>query len=274
VHSDDAPTIYVVGNPGPADATTRDLEHNMAELLAFDPIVSANVPLMKAMGDAAEMSLLHMVTKDPARTPTFTYFGNEDFFITAGSKAVACASVTACSNEQPGFNWNHGDFQNDITRTWLGLVGPGVRRIGRTGELFSDHTDVRPTLVRLAGLKDDYSHDGRVLFEILDRDALPPALRGRDETLSDLAAAYKAINAPRGELGRKSLRIATNALTGDAATITALDGRLNDLTARRNALAGRMIALLEAAAFENRPIDPGEARRLIERADDLLASVR
>jgi hypothetical protein len=274
VHSDDAPTVYVVGNPGPADATTRDLEHNMAELLAFDPIVSANVPLMKAMGDAAEMSLLHMVTKDPARTPTFTYFGNEDFFITAGSKAVACASVTACSNEQPGFNWNHGDFQNDITRTWLGLVGPGVRRIGRTGELFSDHTDVRPTLVRLAGLKDDYSHDGRVLFEILDRDALPPALRGRDETLSDLAAAYKAINAPRGELGRKSLRIATNALTGDAATITALDGRLNDLTARRNALAGRMIALLEAAAFENRPIDPGEARRLIERADDLLASVR
>jgi hypothetical protein len=104
VHNDDAPTVYIQGNPGPADPTTRALEHNMAALLAFDPVVSANVSLMQAMGDPAEMSLLHMVTKDPARTPTFTYFANDDFFITASSKAVACASLTACSDEQPGFN--------------------------------------------------------------------------------------------------------------------------------------------------------------------------
>ncbi len=152
------------------------------------------------------MALLHMVTKDPARTPTFVYFANDDFFITAGSKSPACTSIAACSGEQPGFNWNHGDIQADITHTWLGLVGPGVRRIGRTGEVFTDHTDIRPTLVSLAGLTDDYSHDGRVVFEILDRDALPHSLREHDATLSALAAAYKAINAPLGELGRKSLR--------------------------------------------------------------------
>jgi hypothetical protein len=132
VHSDDAPTVYVVGNPGPVDAATRALEHNMARLLAFDPVVSAIVPLVKAMADPVEMHLLHMVTNDPARTPTFTYFANDDFFITASSQAVPCASIMDCSNEQPGFNWNHGDFQSDITRTWLGLVGPGVRRLGRT----------------------------------------------------------------------------------------------------------------------------------------------
>src|ERR1700719_3575743 len=154
VHSDDAPTVYVAGNPGPADATTRALEHNMAALLAFDPVVNANVPLMQAMADPSEMALLHMVTKDPARTPTFAYFANDDFFITAGSKAAPCVSIAACSNQQPGFNWNHGDFQNDITRTWLGLVGPGVRRLGSTGELFTDHTDVRPTMIALAGLPD------------------------------------------------------------------------------------------------------------------------
>jgi hypothetical protein len=36
---------------------------------------------------------------------------------------------------------------------------------------------------------DDYSHDGRVLFEILDRDALPRTLSEHDATLSRLAAA-------------------------------------------------------------------------------------
>jgi hypothetical protein len=274
VHSDDAPTVYIKGNPGPADPVTRSLEHNVAGLLAFDPIVGGNVPLMKAMGDVAEMALLHMVTKDPARTPTFTYFGDADFFITASSKAVACASITACSNQQPGFNWNHGDFQSDITRTWLGVVGPGVRRLGRTGEVFSDHTDIRPTLVSLAGLKDDYAHDGRVLSEILDHSAMRSALRKSGESFSELANAYKAINAPLGELGRRSLKIATAALMGNATTIDALDGRINELTAQRNALAGRMIAMLEGAAFDNQPIDRAAAEQLVEEAEHLLESVQ
>jgi hypothetical protein len=273
VHSDDAPNVYIKGNPGPVDETTRGLEHNTASLVAFDPIVGTNVPLLAALADPAEMSLLHMVTKDPARTPTFTYFANDDFFITTGSTSVACTSIPACSNQQPGFNWNHGDIQKDITHTWLGLAGPGVRSLGRTGELFTDHTDVRPTLVSLAGLKDDYSHDGRVVFEILEQNALPSSLREHEDTLSALAAAYKAINAPLGELGRKSLRIATHAVTGDATTIDGLDGQINELTARRNAIASEMIAMLEAAAFENKPVDKNDATALIERARGLLESI-
>ncbi len=88
-----------------------------------------------------------------------------------------------------------------------------------------------------------------------------------------MAAAYKAINAPLGELGRKSLRIATHALTSDATTIDALDGQINDLTARRNAIASDMIAMLEAAEFQNTPVDRDEAWELIERARDLLGSL-
>ncbi len=49
VHSDDAPTVYIKGNPGPVDPTTRAFEQNAASLMAFDPIVGTNVPLMKAM---------------------------------------------------------------------------------------------------------------------------------------------------------------------------------------------------------------------------------
>jgi hypothetical protein len=273
VHSDDAPTVYVVGNPGPTDPQTRNVERDLAKLKAFDPIKGDNgmeVPLMQRMADPAEMAFLHMVTADPARTPTLTFFGNDDFFIFAtrlpGSPAP-CASLKACSNEQPGFNWNHGDFQQDITRTWLGLVGPHVRQAGATGAVFSDHTDVRPTLLHLAGLRDDYSHDGRVLVEVLN-EATPQAA-----TFSQLAGAYKAINAPVGVLGLRTLELSTRAIKGDDATYAALEGQITNLTAQRNALAGRMIAVLESAAFDHSRIDETEAAQLIEAARSLIDSV-
>jgi len=51
------------------------------------------------------------------------------------------------------------------------------------------------------GLSDDYAHDGRVLFEALTHDVLGKGLRAHQDTLSALAAAYKAINAPLGRSG-------------------------------------------------------------------------
>jgi hypothetical protein len=268
VHSDDAPTVYVTGNPGPTAALTRGLERNLAALVAFDPVTNSNPPLMQRMADPAEMAFLHMVTHDPARTPTLTFFGNDDFFITAARSVTACSPLAACSSEQPGFNWNHGDFQRSITHTWLALAGPHVRRQGETAETFTDHTDVRPTLLHLTGLSDDYAHDGRVIVEALDESVPQRA------TLSRLAAAYKQINAPLGELGRRTLMISTRALTGDDATYNALEEEIAGVTAQRNVIAGRMIAILEAAAFEHAPVDEEEARHLIAAAAGLIESVR
>ncbi|HEV3017715.1 MAG TPA: hypothetical protein VGY49_01730 [Burkholderiaceae bacterium] len=273
VHSDSAPNVYVLGQPGPTAASTRALEHHMGALQGFDPIVSRNVPVMAAMADPAEMALLHMVTSDPARTPTFTLFGNPDFYLTASSKATACASLAACSNQQPGFNWNHGDFQEDITRTWLGIVGPGVRPLGVSDQPFSDHTDIRPTLLALAGLTDDYAHDGRVLFEVLQSSALPNSAQQHRETLLRLADAYKAIDAPRGSLGRASLSVSTRAVASDDATYGAYVSSLTALTQQRNAIAASMIQMLEGAAFGNQPIDEGRAQSLTEAAEQLLRSV-
>jgi arylsulfatase A-like enzyme len=279
VHSDDAPTVYVNGQPGPTAPVTRSLEQNMANLLAFDPIKGRNVPLMNQMADPAGLSFLHMVTKDPTRTPTFTYFADDDFFLTASSRAKPCdpnnpGNFVACSNEQPSFNWSHGDFQDDITHTWLGLVGPGVQRKGETGEIFSDHTDVRPTVLNLVGLKDDYAHDGRVLFEVLDEETVPRSLREHNETLSRLAAAYKAINAPLGTLGKRVLQISTQALAGDTATYTALTAKIETITSERNTIAQAMNAMLENAAFDNQPIDENAAKTLIDEAQDLIASAQ
>jgi len=91
--------------------------------------------------------------------------------------------------------------------------------------------------------------------------------------ISQLAAAYKAINAPLGVLGRHTLRLSTVALSGDDATYATLEGQLANVTAQRNAIAGRMIAILEAAAFDHAQVDENEANELIAAANSLIASV-
>jgi len=128
-------------------------------------------------------------------------------------------------------------------------------------------------VLALAGLRDDYQHDGRVLIEVLHDEALPDSLNDHEGTLTRLAEAYKQINAPKGEFGRKTLDLSTIGVSGADATHSMVDMRINDLTNRRNAIAEEMIEMLEGAAFRNQAIDEDEAERLIDRANDLLSSV-
>jgi hypothetical protein len=285
VHSDDAPTFYIQGNPGQTDAATRRFEQEAGQALGFDAVDLSQGPngstnrLAQALADQSEQDLLHMITSDPARTPNFILFGNPDYFLSASGKTTPCTpanNAASCFTEEgpKGFAWNHGDYQNDIVQTWLGMVGPGVQPLGEFGSVFSDHTDIRPTILRLVGLKDDYAHDGRVLFEALNHEAAGGSLRAHQDVLSDLAAAYKAINAPVGELGLRTLTgISTTATSGNDATYAALSAQIKAITAKRNQIAGQMIAMLEAAAFDNQPIDEAAAASLIRQAHDLLASV-
>ena len=96
------------------------MEHDLDALTAINPITGNTDKLSSLLADQAEMKLLHMVTASPARTPTFTMFGNDNyFFFTA--KGGACVNQSDCVSEETGFAWNHGDFQRDITRnggTW------------------------------------------------------------------------------------------------------------------------------------------------------------
>lgn len=279
IHFDDAATFYINGNPSQTAAATRQLERESAVALGFDVIQGGDNLLAQALADQAEQSLLHMVSADPNRTPNFILFGNPDyFFLTSGSSPPpTCTPVTdaaSCFAEGSGFAWNHGDFQREITRTWLGMVGPGVAPLGTFGEIFTDHTDIRPTLIYLAGLRDDYTHDGRVLFEALTPGAAGPAWQANSRTLSALAAAYKEINAPLGKLGFRTLTgISTAALSGDDATYGALEARIGAITARRNEIAGEMIAMLEGAAFDHHPVDEARAWQLVAEAQALLASI-
>ena len=281
VHSDDAPTFYVNGNPSQTDTATRTLEQQAATMMGFDTVADdgagATNDVAQALADQAEQSLLHMITVDPNRTPNFILFGNDDYFLSASGKTTPLCSPTSnaasCFVEGTGFAWNHGDFQNQITRTWLGMVGPGVLSLGQYGEIFTDHTDTRPTILRLAGLKDDYAHDGRVITEIMEKDALPDSLQDNQALLQSLGQAYKQINAPRGELGRKTLHLSTQGLAGNAATYAADEATINSITTARNAIAGQMIAMIEAAEFDGVAIDPFASENLIHEANALLASV-
>jgi hypothetical protein len=271
VHSDSAPTVYLKGNPSQTDPVTRKFERDAAGLTAVNPITGATDNLTAALAGVTEMKLLHMVTADPARTPTFTLFGNENYFIFSSGSTANCNSGTSCITEPPGFAWNHGDFQEDITKTWLGLVGPGVRQFGVMSDLFSDHADVRPTMMALVGIEDDYDHDGRALFEVFTGKAGSRTVRAHRETLLRLAAAYKQINAPLGSLGKQTLLTSTAALAGDDTTYNTLDARLAGILSSRGALAAEMIAMLEDATFDRQALDEQKAKALINQANALLA---
>ena len=272
IHFDAAPTVYIIGNPARDAAVTRAFERATGKLTAVNPITGNTDKLTNFLADPVEEKLLHMVTDDPARTPTFTMFADPDYFLLTG--APNCNSP--CVSEERGFAWNHGDVAPEINTTWLGMVGPGVQHIGVDSTLWSDHTDIRPTILALLGLHDDYVHDGRVLFEDLYDWAVPQSLRAHRETLIRLAQVYKQINACVGQLGLASLVVSTRALESNASgdsTYSNLENQLASITTQRDALAGQMSALLENAAFKGQTIDEQQAKQFISQGQALLNQV-
>jgi hypothetical protein len=279
VHGDDAPTFYLAkkgaggGMLAQTDPQTRAFERSMAVLTNVNPYTGATDNLMVRMADQTGMKALHMITTgDPTRNPTFVFFGDADYFIT-DFPASTCES---CIN--PGFAWNHGDIQKEIATTWLGFVGPGVRNEGVTHRVWTDHTDVRPTILSLLGLKDDYQHDGRVITEPLHDHALPRSLREHRETLELLGATYKQVNASFGRFAKDVLAASTAALSSgsdsDDSAYAGIQSRIASLTTQRDTLATQMKAALAAAAFGGQAIGERDARKLIEQGEELLEQAR
>ena len=188
LESDSAPEFYVTGDPGPNSPQVRTLERDVSGLTASNPYTGTTQKIENYLADPAEMGILHMVNADPARTPTFALFAKPDYFLSPG--AANCS--TACVSVNSGFAYNHGDVAAEINTNYLGLAGPGVKHLGLDGQAPStgpnsagpnsgqvvvpnsgttgtwvDETDIRPTLIYLTGLKDDYENDGRVISEVL-----------------------------------------------------------------------------------------------------------
>lgn len=271
VIANSAPSLYVHDQPARTDPAVRTLERTAGTLSADDLATGKTVPLTEFMADPVEERLLHMVTGDPKRTPTVTLFGNDDFWI--GGGATSCG--TSCVSEDPTEAWNHGDVQPQITTTWLGLVGPGVARNGVDNATWSDHTDIRPTMLALLGLHDDYTSDGRVLLEDVDT-RLPEGQRAALLRLGDL---YSQLNAAVGEFGVDTLRASTVALESDTPgdrEYTAIENSLRQLGVERDALVAQLRAALTSGLnghgfLAQQQVDDLSARaaRLLDQAGQL-----
>jgi len=275
IHSDDAATTYVLGAPAFSDPAVRQLEKTMAGLSFVNPLTGLNESLLGtglgpelqgALVDQVGQKLLHMSSSlDPARDPTFTFFGNPDFFF----------NTFIPNGVDSGFAWNHGDIQPEIGRTFIAIAGPGVRNLGVTqpSDFFTDHVDVRPTLMYLSGLTDDYQHDGRVILELLDPQFLPSSLHAHSDTLLRLGQVYKQINAPFGSLAQSTLTVSTFALISNShgdAVYSNLEARIASWTDQRDALTAQIKAMLEGAEFGGVAINEQRAKQIITAANALL----
>src|SRR5689334_17281337 len=206
-----------------------------------------------------------MVDADPARTPTLAMFAKPDYFLSAGAP-----SCSPCVTQNTGFAWDHGDYAAEIDTNYLGLVGPGVKTLGVDGSApdagpnsagpnsgqttvpgsgttgtWVDETDIRPTLLYLTGLHDDYQSDGRVISEVL---ASPRRGIG-SRTVEALGECYKQLNSSVGEFGTSTLQASTRAIEstspGDRQYL-ATKRVLTLLEHARDNLAGRIKAELSS----------------------------
>jgi hypothetical protein len=291
--NDDAPAIIVPNQsspsgprPGQNDPAVRALEREISGASEPDPITGQTTPVTVNMADQAEESILHMINSDPNRTPTFTLFGNDDFFFQSVCSNVGAAQgatpapVTdqgpGCPAQGNGFAWNHGDIQPQIATTWQGWVGPGIANLGQTSRIWTDHTDARPTLMTLLGLRDDYSWDGRAIEQILN-ERRGGSGRVNRFLLDALGAAYKQLNAPFGSFGLDTLDADTSALAGTSsgdARYVATDGQLQACESARSALVPRIQTALLGAETGQRRLGVFQAVSLIVRANRLIADAR
>src|SRR5690348_3079178 len=274
LESDSAPEFYVTGKPGPNVPQVRTLERDVAGLTAANPYTGTTQKIANYLADPAEEAILHMVNADPARTPTFAMFAKPDYFLSPG--AANCSAP--CVSVNPAFAYNHGDYAAEINTNYTAFAGPGVKHLGLDGTsaangpnsagpnsgqvevvnsgttgTWADETDIRPTLVYLAGLKDDYEHDGRVITEIL---TAPNRALGAPGVAS-LGACYKQLNSSVGQFGAFTLHAATAAVESDTAgdaEYRAVDAALTGLDKLRDSLALRVKGELEAAAFGGQPV--------------------
>ena len=139
-----------------------------------------------------------------------------------------------------------------------------------------DETDIRPTMMYLLGLRDDYEHDGRVITQILS----DPNFALSQPGVTALGECYKQLNSSVGKFAAYTLQADTNAIESNTAgdsEYLSVDAQLRGLEVARDYLVGQIKGELEDAAFQDRPIfgaafQIGACRALIHAAAGVASS--
>ena len=256
-------SIYVHGQPAANDPTVRQLERDTAAMTANNPFSGVNgEKIMKYQAGAVEQRVLHMQTADPLRTPTYTMFPVPDYFFgtTGPNVAINPASspgttaTTARTSTSPGrrlsvqgvaVNGVNGPQPADGNEASDPNSLNTVPRRAATGT-WVEETDLRPTLLHLAGLTDDYVNDGAVVASALD--SAPAALTD----VNDLVQLYQQINSSVGAFATDTLIAESKAQSSGSAKndnlFTATEATLISLADHRDRVAGQMKVVLANAA--------------------------
>lgn len=277
VHFDMSPNTWVFGNPPPEDPTTRQLERDFLSLKVPDPAINnRTVPVVAAIADSVEQTLLHMTNSaDPLRVPTFTPFAYQDFFVSDSQSTKVCNPLSQCVSEAAQFAWNHGGVMAEISKTWIGIVGPGVLNNGVDNNTWTDHVDYRPTILALAGIKDSYVHDGVAMVQDINPSVLPVAVSSNLSAYEALGAAYKQLTAPFGAVGTSSLILSTQAVSGtDPTAYSNYEASMATYLSNRNALTTQIKSLLDNALFNGGAFDPDTANSLASQANAMVAQMQ
>jgi hypothetical protein len=254
--------MYVHGQPAASDPAVRQLERDTAAMTGNDPYTgNSNEKITAYQAGALEERVLHMKTADPLRTPTYTIFPRGDYFFSTTGANVSI---------NPAFAYDHGYYSPNIDVTWVGMAGPGVAVRGVDGPqpvdgnqahdpnatntvpqastdgTWVEETDIRPTMLHLTGLQDDYQTDGHVISQALT--SAPLLLR----QTAALARGYDQINSSVGAFATDTLIADSRALASGssandsayAAEQTALAQLAND----RDAAATKIKMVLSKAA--------------------------
>ena len=295
-------SIYVhnpnatAASPAANDPAVRQLERDTAALTANNPHSGVQgETIMNYQAGATEQRILHLETADPQRTPTYTLFPKPDYFFDAAAPSCSTSTNPAadCVTVNSRFAWDHGYYSPDIDITWSSFVGPGVKSRGIDGPspadspavaapdggglvpdfsthgTWADETDIRPTMLFVAGLTDDYVMDGRVITQLFNGNG------GLKQTEA-LGACYKQLNASVGQFGTSTLVASTAALASgsksDDTKYADIDGKLSTLGSQRDALATNIKTALDQVEFHGTKLDNGTVSQQLASCNSLLAS--
>jgi hypothetical protein len=281
-------SFYVRNNPGASDSAVRQLERDTAAMTNPLDVYSgvANEKIAAYQAGALEERVLHMQTADPKRLPTYTLFPKPDYFFSFSTKPG-----TPNISINPAFAYDHGYYSPNIDVTWVGFAGKGVAVNGVDGPdpadgnqpsdpeskntvpqaskvgTWVEETDIRPTMLSLTGLTDDYQSDGHVITQALK--SVPGQLKGTE----DLAAGYDQINSSVGAFATDTLIADTKALasgtSGNDSVFTTEQQKLGQLADDRDAAATTIKQMLSDAAAGKKP-KHGQLADALAEVSDLL----
>jgi hypothetical protein len=285
-------SLYVHGQPSANDPTVRQLERDTAAMTADNPYSGATGEhIAKYQADQVEQRILHMQTNDPLRTPTYSIFPVPDYFFGTSGQNVSI---------NPAFAYDHGYYSPNVNVTWVGFAGPRVAQNsldgpGPTGGNESqdpnsthtvpqasqkgtwvEETDIRPTMLDLLGLKDDYGSDGHVIAQALEN--VPRGIAATDQ----LAVGYDQIESSVGQFATDTLladskALASGSSSGDSSYHTTL-ATLQQLANDRDRVVTKIKKVLNVAPH-NHGLHHGQVQHylrlvnnLLQRADALAGS--